>query len=341
MILVFLPLILMGLVALIGMFGGRGITMPTISLPASSSLGVGKAAAGIRGLTLVDSIHRHNVVASVDTWTGLTYQKGVASGNIKVPIDAGYLSKIEIVASADLSNTITNGLYCTSAIRLNGNGLKVGGIHKYPGPAFTSGGKTSGGAGCRAKTVTYATKIPVKGGNEISIDAIMCGSDVGDLSVGVVLTFTVNGRDYGIEDCDIREADLITKDADTVLTTLGADTLGNIVIPAGYDNVAGVIAVCAAGVGADYVATTRVMVVCSLQGNGLAEGGFYSWFPETGQVGATTTGEYEYASEPEIDPLDVPAKPGNVIELHACMIEEDPGLVNVMMGLLYSSSGMI
>ena len=319
-----------------------GFTPPSFpgfsSAPPAAKAGVGKEAASVGDLGFVDSINRHNVVASVDTYTALTYAKGVSVGNVKVPVDAGYLSRIDISASGDFSNTITNGLYCTTHIRLSGNALVTSGWHRYAGPAYAGGGKTTTCGACRGKVVSYATKIPVKGGNELQIDAMMTGSDIGDLSVAVCLVFTKKGRDYGIIDGDVREADLTTKDSDGTLTTLGADTLGNLVIPAGLNHIPAFYAVTAVGVGVDYAGQTRSMVILSLGGNAMGISGFYHYLCETEMIAMTTTGGWLVASEPDVCNIQIDTKPGNVLELHAMMVEEDPGLINVMVGVLYGST---
>ena len=150
----------------------------------------GKGAASIKGLKLVDSVAREGDISSVDTWTALQNVGSSSVGDVKVPIDAGFLSRIDFVVSADIDNTITNGLACTTGFRLNGNGLTAGGIHRYLGPAFTGGGKTAGEAACRSRVISLATKISVKGGNEIGVEAIMMGEDVGTLTAMVCFTFT-------------------------------------------------------------------------------------------------------------------------------------------------------
>ena len=314
------------------MFGG----IPTA--PPGAAAGVGAAAAAVGDLGLVDTIQRHGVIAALDTLTTLTYQRGVNVGNIQVPVDAAYISRIDIQTSADFSGTTTNGLYCTCMAQLSGNALVTSGWHRYPGHGHSVGGKTAGAASSRSRVISYATKIAVKGANTMSIHGEMFGSDIGDLSMSVCLVFTSKGRSYGIMDCDMREADISTKDLDTNLTTLGADTLGAIVVPVGVNLIPAFGATIAVGVGVDYASQTRAMVVLSLSGNALGISGFYNYNCEALQVAVTSTGLFVACTEPDVCNLAISSKPSNILELHAMMIEEDPGLVSVAVAVFYGST---
>lgn len=297
---------------------------------------VGGGQASIKGLGLVDSIAREGDISSVDTWTALQGIGASSVGDVKVPIDAKALSRIDIVVTADM-DTPAGGLACLAGFRMSGNGLATGGIHRYLTHGFTAGGKTAGEAACRTKVVSMPTKIAVKGGNEISLEGIMLGEDVGTLTMEIVLTFTKELRESGIEDGDFREADITAVDTDTILTAVGASTLGNIKCPVERSLIAASVGLLCVDVGADNTATVRGGGMYQLAGPALKEGGNFRFPGEAIQITATTTGVFMAAMEADPTPLDLGIKGGNELEVHAMIIGEDPGQMTMGVGVLFGT----
>lgn len=325
--------IVLAVVLIFAMAGRFGALLGGVTVKPTA---VGGGQASIKGLGLVDSIAREGDVSAVDTWTALQAKGATSVGDIKVPIDAKALSRIDAVVSADM-DTPAGGLACVIGFRMTGNGIMTGGIHRYLLHAFTAGGKTAGEAACRSRVISMPTKIPVKGGNEIALEAIMLGEDVGTVTVQIILTFTKELRENGIEDGDFREGDITAVDTDTILTAVGSTTLGNVKTPVERSLIAALVGVLAADVGADNTATVRAAAMYSVQGPALKEGGTFNVPGEAIQITATTTGVFITAMEPDPSPIDLPIKGGNELELHAMLIGEDPGQATVAVGVLYGT----
>jgi hypothetical protein len=182
-----------------------------------------------------------------------------------------------------------------------------------------------------------ATRIAVKGGNEIAIEAIMLGEDVGTLTAAICLTFTTGAREYGVEDGDFREGDVTAVDTDTILTAVGGSTLGNAKIPVERNSLAAVQGVMAVDPGADNTGTYRGVAIYQVAGPALSEGGTFRFLGEAVEIAAVTTGVYLTCMEPDPTPLEVPVKGGNELELHAMIIGEDPGQATLAVGLLFGT----
>lgn len=322
-------------VVLVFMFAGRMAGMFSGVSVKPSAVGGGQAS--IKGLGLVDSIMREGDISSVDTWTALQNVGATSVGDVKVPMDAKALSRIDVMVSADM-DTPAGGLGSIAAFRLSGNALMAGGVHRYLAHAFTAGGKTAGEAACRSKVISMPMKVPVKGGNELGVEGIMLGEDSGTFTMSIVFTFTKELRENGIEDGDFREGDITGVDTDTILTSVGATSLGNIKVPVERSLIAAVCGVFAVDVGADNTATVRCIGSYQVSSTALKSGGVFRSPGEALQITATTTGVFLAVMEPDPTPLDMEVKGGNELELHAMFLGEDPGQMTMAVGVLYGTS---
>lgn len=326
------PLIMTVFVLLVGLFAGAGRVMGGGGIKISS--GPGRVLTGGGGKSdFVDSATREVDIAAVNTWTALTNFGATAAGNVRVPTKATYLTKIEISTAFDVNSTAA--VYkLLSAIRLSGPGMKNGGNYRFIGQVGTHVQVNAFSAMSRHKVQVYLTRIPVNGGDDITIEGAMLAEDCGDVTMAVTLHFGLGDPGAGIVDGDIRHANITAVDTPTALTLVGADTLGAFQVPGNRTKIIGVVTAMAVDFAAG-AAAQRAIGALAITGAGMESGGSYQLQTETYAYSGQGSAGDGLGGESTIHDVDLDVSPNGQITVNAQMVGEDSGDVEFAVGLLY------
>lgn len=284
----------------------------------------------------VDSVVREIAITAADTWTSMTEYMSVSEGDINVPTQARYLSGLQIAMAVEQAAAVSNKL--ASVVRLSGAALAQGGRYHFLGPYGTAVILSANGSNCNhAQGVEYPLAIPVKGGDQLKVEAMSFGDDPTDWFFGAALTFSDQPAPGGFVDGDVREADIAATDTDTSLTNIGGDALGHFRVPTGRSK----LACLATAMSYDPGVSAAVLKLAStfhLRGDALAYGGSFRLLGSWGGFDAagTPVGGQLTILPPELHRIELELVPGNTLEGHAVMLAEDCGDVNAALGVLYA-----
>ena len=223
-----------------------------------------------------DSDYREAPLAAIDTAYPLTQQGADTPGAFVVPTTASRITEIKIGFGSIATDVIMGA---TSAIKLEGTGLRVPAVFLVGPMIAAAGAAATDGGFAVTQSMKYKTNIGVVGGNTIEVTGYMHGEVIG---IGhLVVTIIYDGVPGKIVGGDYREE--TTGAAANTLVTLGrrgavaegdiipAGTIGEIVFGAIPDPV---------GHASDGLLIAPTL---HLSGNGLLVNGNYKF---TGSVGS-------------------------------------------------------
>lgn len=285
----------------------------------------------------IDCQVREGSLTAQDTWVALTAFNAVTEGPVSVPTSARYLAGIEIAIAPD-QGAGASSFKMSTVVRLSGAALVNGGRYHFLGPyGFSVCLSANGSNGSVGDAAYYPLAIPVKGGDQLNIEAMFPGDDPTDIFIGVRLVFSDQPAPGGFVDGDVREADLANVNTDYGLTNIGGDALGYFRVPSDVRKIAALAFACPfdPGTGA---AAVKDAVAFQLRGDGLVYGGNFRFLGRWGssQAIGTPVGGQIVLMPPEVVRLDLPVQAGNTLEAHAMLLAEDPGDAEGLMGVLYS-----
>jgi hypothetical protein len=284
----------------------------------------------------VDTVVREIAITAADTWTSMTEYLSVSEGDINVPTQARYLSGLQIAMAIEQAAAVSNKL--ASCVRLSGAALREGGRYHFLGPYGTAVILSANGSNMNhARPVHYPLAIPVKGGDQMKIEAMSFGDDPTDWFFGAALQFSDQPAPGGFVDGDIREADIAATDTDTSLTNIGGDALGHFRVPTGRSRLAAIATAMSYDPGVA-AAVLKLASTFNLRGDALRYGGSFRFLGSWGGFDAagTPVGGQLCILPPEIQRIELGLFPGNTLEAHAAMLAEDCGDVNAALGVLYA-----
>jgi hypothetical protein len=148
---------------------------------------------------MTDWDFRECPLAAVDTAYPVTQKGADTPGPIIAP-ENGYITAIRIFVSGIVTDVVTGTSFMINLKGLTGNQWYAGPLLSCAGAAATSGGFDF------RRGQLYKTRIPVKQGDAISIDAFANGEDAGTAHILVNLEF--NGEPGKITEADCREDDI-------------------------------------------------------------------------------------------------------------------------------------
>ncbi len=284
----------------------------------------------------MDSTIREGSLTTADTWVSLVTFAGTTEGSIDVPVDAKYLAGMEIAMAVEQAAAVSNKL--STIVRLGGSALEDGGRYHFLGPVGTAVVLSSNGGNMTyAPPVNYPLAIPVKGSNQMVVEAMFPGDDPTDIFIAVRLLWSDQPAPGGFREGDVREADLTAVNTDVTLTNVGADALGNFRVPKGMETLAAIAYACPFDPG---VAAAVLKLACAFQlrGDALTYGGSFRFLAPCGTYVAagTPVGGQAVILPPMFTRVDLPVKDGNTLEAHAILIGEDPGDAEGLLGVLYA-----
>jgi hypothetical protein len=284
----------------------------------------------------MDCTIREGSLTTVDTWVSLTAWNAVTEGPVDVPVDAKFLAGMEISIAVEQANSAVSNKVST-VVRLSGSGLRDGGRYHFLGPTGTLVVlSANGGNMIYADPVNYPLAIPVKGANQITVEAMFPGDDPTDVSISVRLLFSDQPAPGGFAEGDVREGDLAAVNTDYTLTSVGADALGNFRVPAGVKTLAAIAYACPFDPGVT-AAILKMQACFMLKGDALTYGGNFRFLGPGGSFVAagTPVGGEGVILAPKMVRVDLPVKAGNTLEAHVVLTAEDPGDAEGLVGVLY------
>ena len=335
-----LAVLLMALVAVVSLIGYGalrarvGTAAPSIARKAPASSSVPTVVAP--NAKYMDCTIREGSLTAADTWVSLVQFNAVTEGPVDVPVDAKYLAGMEIAIAVEQAGAVSNKI--STVVRLSGSALKDGGRYHFLGPVGSAVVLSANGGNMTfSPPCNYPLAIPLKGANQLTIEAMFPGDDPTDIFIMVRLLFSDQPAPGGFSEGDVREADLAAVNTDYTLTNVGGDALGNFRVPVGMNTLAAIAYACPFDPG---VAAAVLKLACAFQlrGDALTYGGTFRFLAPCGTYVAagTPVGGQAVILPPTIMRVDLPVKAGNTLEAHAILLAEDPGDAEGLVGVLYA-----
>lgn len=140
----------------------------------------GKAEKGVAYRSYEGDLAAVDTPINLDAWGGQVQ-------TMTIPQGAAFITMVGIGSSIDLGAAVVS-VRSHIQIRILGAGIE-GGPHDLGGPAMSAQGVTEGLAIGNGNVQYNDLAIPVIGGGQIQIQAVMVGEDAGDITAEVTLGF--------------------------------------------------------------------------------------------------------------------------------------------------------